>query len=199
MFPKRQIRCHRCKAGTPALPWPLYPAGAHKPRFVLFGLCPRSISSWGLDPIWPYAIGVGVVSSTDSGGGLGHLTVGPCSCTPFLRSEGAGSKPTQGPLAHGKWSARHPCCWSSGKWGRQFGRKQTVCPQEITALLVATVSLWLVIVGLVETGRAFRAGSEGWSWDLVAGGFAGLVLLVGPATFRRNRERVKSGWGGKQC
>ena len=104
--------------------------------------------------------------------GLRHITAG-ILLYPVLRWK-TGARPT---AAHWKTAAVIGFLMLFVGNGGVSWAEQTV-PSGITALLVATVSLWLVIVDWLRPGghRPVRKVALG----LVLG-FAGMVLLVGPA------------------
>jgi drug/metabolite transporter (DMT)-like permease len=104
--------------------------------------------------------------------GLRHFTVG-ILLYPFLRWE-TGVRPTS---AHWKTAAATGFLLLFAGNGGVSWAEQTV-PSGVTALLVATVSLWLVIVDWLRP-RGMRPVPK-----VVLGlflGFGGMVLLVGPS------------------
>src|SRR5712675_3094571 len=104
--------------------------------------------------------------------GFRHLTVG-LFLYPVLRAKG-GIKPTQG---HWRTAVVAGTLLLVVGNGGVSWAEQTV-PSGITALLVATVSLWLVIVDWLRPGGVRPVPRVDMGLVL---GFAGLVLLVGPA------------------
>jgi drug/metabolite transporter (DMT)-like permease len=104
--------------------------------------------------------------------GLRHLTVG-LFLYPVLRAKG-GTKPTMG---HWRTAVVAGALLLFVGNGGVSWAEQTV-PSGITALLVATVSLWLVIVDWLRPGGVRPVPRVVMGLVL---GFAGLVLLVGPA------------------
>ena len=104
--------------------------------------------------------------------GLRHFAVG-IILYPVLRSK-TGIRPT---AAHWRTAAATGILMLAVGNGGVSWAEQTV-PSGVTALLVATVSLWLVIVDWLRPGGARPVPRVGLGLIL---GFAGMVLLVGPA------------------
>src|SRR5690349_5915526 len=104
--------------------------------------------------------------------GLRHLTVG-LFLYPVLRAKG-GIKPT---MEHWRAAVISGALLLFAGNGGVCWAEQTV-PSGITALLVATVSLWLVIVDWLRPGGVRPVPRVVMGLVL---GFAGLALLVGPA------------------
>jgi drug/metabolite transporter (DMT)-like permease len=104
--------------------------------------------------------------------GLRHITVG-LLLYPILRSK-TGSRPT---AANWRTAVVTGALLLFVGNGGVSWAEQTV-PSGVTALLVATVSLWLVIVDWLRPGGAKPAPRVAVGLLM---GFAGLALLVGPA------------------
>src|SRR5438445_13834824 len=104
--------------------------------------------------------------------GIRHVTAGVVLCAVFRRKSGI--RPTK---AHW-WTAAVTgfMLLFVGNGGVSWA-EQTV-PSGIAALLVATVSLWLVIVDWLRPGGVKPAPKVAMGLLM---GFAGLALLVGPA------------------
>src|SRR3977135_3370940 len=164
--------------GTPA---PLPPTPARTTTLVLMAFAAVYVV-WGSTYL---AIRIGIESFPPLIlAGLRHITVG-LFLYPILRRK-TGIKPTAA-----NWRAAvvtGALLLFAGNGGVSWA-EQTV-PSGITALLVATVSLWLVIVDWLRPGGVRPVPR------VVVGllmGFAGMALLVGPAHLGGS-ERVDP-WG----
>jgi drug/metabolite transporter (DMT)-like permease len=128
-----------------------------------------------------YAIRVGIESFPPYLlAGLRHLSVGLCFYPTFriLTKE----KPT---LAQWKTTFLTGCLLLAVANGTVSWAEQTV-PSGIAALLVATVSLWMVLLDWVRPGGT-RPGPRVFAGLIL--GFAGMALLIGPKHLG-NSERI---------
>lgn len=150
------------------------PAHSHQTHTAVTGLVLASFAAvyffWGSTYL---AIRIGVESFPPLMlAGLRHLTVG-LLLYPVLRWK-TGIRPTS---LHWKTAAVTGFLLLFVGNGGVSWAEQTV-PSGVTALLVATVSLWLVIVDWLRPG-GYRPVPKVLLGLLL--GFAGMVLLVGPA------------------
>lgn len=148
---------------------PLATPSVHSPTVLLYTAFAAVYVIWGSTYL---AIRVGVESFPPLLlAGWRHLTFG-LLLYPFLRWK-TGVRPT---AAHWRTAVISGCLLLFLGNGLVCVAEQTV-PSGVTALLVATVSLWMVLVDWLRPGGTRPAVR------VVAGlllGFAGLALLVGP-------------------